>query len=315
VRHYPLITRHQFSGVRPGGTGRDGTLQKHEALFHAAKPIACLVVDSDELPTIRSGSCESTSHSVSTVEHPYIHNGVLPARNYSEGSRKILGSSAAVSAGAITAEIRHLTINNTGTSSFNSGVYTTGVTDESFSMLHVTATATGSSYNYGVYNSRSSPSMNNVTATATGGTSSYGVYNGSSSPSMNNVTATADDGSYSFGVVNVLSSPSMNNVTATATGGTNTNYGVYNRSSSSPSMNNVTATATGGTGSYGVRNVSSSSPSIRNSAITGTDWSILNSTSTAKVADTVLDGDVSDGGFTCVGVYTTAFTTLGVACV
>jgi hypothetical protein len=118
-----------------------------------------------------------------------------------------------------------------------------------------------------------------------------------------------------------LSSPSMNNVTATATGGTNTNYGVYNRSSSSPSMNNVTATATGGTGSYGVRNVSSSSPSIRNSSITGTDRSIFNSfnnsstASSAKVADTVLDGVVSGDGFTCLGVYTTAFTTLGVACV
>ncbi|WP_394931483.1 hypothetical protein [uncultured Ilumatobacter sp.] len=37
--------------------------------------------------------------------------------------------------------------------------------------------------------------MNNVTATATGGTNSYGVYNNSSSsPSMNNVTATATGG-------------------------------------------------------------------------------------------------------------------------
>ncbi len=45
-------------------------------------------------------------------------------------------------------------------------------------MLHVTATATGSTGNYGVYNSSSSPSMNNVTATATGGSNrNYGVYN------------------------------------------------------------------------------------------------------------------------------------------
>ena len=44
-------------------------------------------------------------------------------------------------------------------------------------MLHVTATATGSTGNYGVYNTSSSPSMNNVTATATGGTTGSGVYN------------------------------------------------------------------------------------------------------------------------------------------
>jgi hypothetical protein len=154
----------------------------------------------------------------------------LPARNYSEGSRKILGSSAAVSARAITAEIRHLTINNT--SSFNSGVYTTGVTNGSFSMLHVTATATG---------------------------------------------------------------------------GTNENYGVSNLSSS-PSMTNVTATATGGTNSYGVKNEGTSSPTIRNSSITGTTNSISNDlSSSAKVADTALGGAVGGAGFTCVGVYDTAF--------
>ena len=119
----------------------------------------------------------------------------------------------------------------------------------------------------------------------------------------------------SFGVRNFSSSPSMNNVTATATatGGTNS-YGVYNELSS-PSMNNVTATATGGTTNYGVYNNNSSSPSIRNSSITGTTNSIHNNGSTAKVADTVLDVAVGGDGYTCVGVYTTAFATLGPACV
>jgi hypothetical protein len=235
------------------------------------------------------------------------------------------GLSAAVSVGAITAEIRHLTINNTGpstgTSTYSIGVYTNAVTNGSFSMNNVTATATGSTNNYGVANqSSSSPSMNNVTATATGGTNSSGVVNqSSSSPSMNNVTATATGGTYNYGVANQSSSsPSMNNVTATATATGNANYGVFN-DSSSPSMNNVTATATGGTTSYGVYSYgvynSSASPSIRNSSITGTPYSIRNSGSTAKVADTVLGGAVGGVGFTCVGVYTTAFTPLGAACV
>ena len=203
-------------------------------------------------------------------------------------------SSAVISAGAITAEIRHLTINNTGGSNeFSVGVYTDGVADGSFSMLHVTATANGTVYSYGVYNTGSSPTMNNVTATSTSTDTNYGVYNKSSSPTMNNVTATA-----------------------TGTGGIN-NYGV-NNSSSSPTMNNVTATATGGTGlNYAVYNDSSSSPTIRNSSITGTTNSIFNrGGSTAKVADTALGGGVDGGGFTCVlySSYTTEFVGLNDEC-
>jgi hypothetical protein len=110
------------------------------------------------------------------------------------GSDSLDGSSAAVSAGVITAEIRHLTINSTGSGSVNrysSGVYTNGVSDGSFSMLHVTATATGSPENYAVANDAASPSMTNVTATATGGSFNYGVGNlSSSSPSIRNSSIT-----------------------------------------------------------------------------------------------------------------------------
>ena len=81
-------------------------------------------------------------------------------------------------------------------------------------------------------------------------------------------------------------------------------------------MTNVTATATGSTIlNWGVYNLSSS-PAIRNSSISGTDNSIYNSgTSLVKVADTALDGAVFGTGFTCVGVYDTAFAPLGASCV
>jgi hypothetical protein len=250
--------------------------------------------------------------------------------------------SATVSAGNIVAEIRHLTINNTGGDTRTIGVWTEEVVDGSVSMSDVTATATGGTdRNYGVYNkSSSSPSMMNVTATATGGTNSIGVANdSSSSPSMTDVTATATGGTgYNYGVFNWSSSPSMTDVTATATGGTNTvgvynsspsmtdvtatatdgttNAGVYNDVSSSPSMTDVTATATDGTTSFGVLNESSSSPSIRNSSITGDNFSIYNSGTTAQVADTMLNGPVAAGnGLTCTGVYTAAFVALNIACV
>jgi hypothetical protein len=51
--------------------------------------------------------------------------------------------------------------------------------------------------------------MTNVTATASGGSYSYGVYNYSSSPIMTNVTATASGGSYSYGVSNNSSGTSV----------------------------------------------------------------------------------------------------------
>ena len=198
-------------------------------------------------------------------------------------------TAATVTAGNIVAEIRHVTINNTGTASYSFGVYAAYVYDGSVSMNNVTVTATGgTSYNTGVYNVTSELSMNNVTATGTGGTYSYGVYNSSSSPSMNNVTATGTGGTYSYGVSNTSSSPSMNNVTATATG-------TFNR---------------------GVYNGNSSSASIRNSSITGGTNSIYNSAdSSAQVADTLLDGPVDAGlGLTCTGVYTALFVALDTSC-
>jgi hypothetical protein len=227
-------------------------------------------------------------------------------------------SSATVSAGNIVAEIRHLTINNTGGDTHSIGVYTNGVVDGSVSMTNVTATATGGTNNRGVYNSSSSPSMMNVTATATGGTGTgnNGVHNVSSSPSMMNVTATATatgTGTGNNGVQNYNSSPSMTNVTATATGGTTSNYGVFNYSSS-PSMTNVTATGTG-TDNVGVYNNSSSSPSVRNSSITGTKSIWNTGGSSAQVADTMLDGTVAAGsGLACVGVYDEAFVALDASC-
>ena len=75
-----------------------------------------------------------------------------------------------------------------------------------------------------------------------------------------------------------------------------------------PAMTNVTAT--GGDSNYGVYN-NSSSPTIRNSSITGTTNSIFNigtdPSSSAQVADTALGGSVTGGEFTCVGVYGTDF--------
>lgn len=231
-----------------------------------------------------------------------------------EGITKITSSggsipycSSATLAGATNTELRFLTVENTGGSTYAWGICNSGSAPR---LTHVTATASGSPDNRGVLNAAgASPTMNNVTTSASGGSDSYGVYNASSSPIMNNVTAFALGGSANNGgVFNYdFSSPTMNDVTATASGGNNS-YGVLNTGSSSPTMSNVTATASGGVNNYGMSN-DSSWPVIHRSVISGTTYSIFNqNSSTVKIGLSQLVGDILGGGFSCVGVYTSTFT-------
>jgi hypothetical protein len=195
-----------------------------------------------------------------------------------------------VTVGNITAEIRHLTIHNTGGNSFSAAVSTSGFgTAGQISLLHVTAIATSGSTHYGVFNGSSSPSMNHVTAVATGGSTNYGVYNRLAAPSMDNVTASATAGNFNYGVLN---------------------------DSSSPSMNNVTAFATDGIHADGMRNIIFSSPTVRGSSIRGATASVFNANnSSTKIADTTLEGAVTaGGGLTCVGVHNQNFVGFNTTC-
>jgi hypothetical protein len=100
-----------------------------------------------------------------------------------------------------TAELRFLTVVNTGGATYATAIYNSGSSPK---LTHVTATASGGTNNAGVDNeSYSAPAMTNVIATASGGTNSYGVYNyGVSSPVMTEVTATGSGGGSNYGVYN-----------------------------------------------------------------------------------------------------------------
>jgi len=77
-------------------------------------------------------------------------------------------------------------------------------------MTNVTASASGGTYNYGVFNESSSPTMTNVSvsASASGGAFSFGVYNARSSPTINNSVISASGGTGNYGIVNVAGSGS-----------------------------------------------------------------------------------------------------------
>ena len=222
---------------------------------------------------------------------PYVDiegSGELTTKITYMGSDQLLTGTLV---GADNAEVRMLTVENTG-----GGEYATAIYNGSTSpvMTDMTITAAGGARSLGVRNDHSSPAMTDLAVTVSGGVGSCGVYNSTSSSAMTNVTVTvsvtvsgagtysigvenqdsstkmtnvtaiASEGFYSWGVVNVNSSTTMANVTATASGGTDT-VGVDN-TDSSPTMTNVTATASEGVHNYGVRNVRSS-PTIQNSVI------------------------------------------------
>jgi hypothetical protein len=116
----------------------------------------------------------------------YSRSNAATSTQDDAGSGSFDDKPATVSAGNIAAEIRHLPINNTGGDLFGFGLYTSGVTKESFSMLHVTVT--GDTQNYGVYDNSPSPTIRNSSNTG----SSLSIDNGDGSTAK--VTDTALEG-------------------------------------------------------------------------------------------------------------------------
>jgi hypothetical protein len=198
--------------------------------------------------------------------------------------------------GANNAEVRFLTVVNTGGATNAVAIYNSSASPL---LANVIAIASGGTYNYGVVNYVSSPTMTNVTANSFGGQNAYGVSNYLSSPVMSDVIVNASGGVYNDGIENEESSPVMTNVTANASDGTN-NHGIDNYDSS-PTMTNVTASATGGDYAYGIGN-SESSPvmmNVRASASDGTisNTGIENDGSSPVMTDVI--ANASGGDYSC----------------
>ena len=189
-------------------------------------------------------------------------------------SSDAVSQAAALVQGADHAEIRSLTIENTGTggNTFSVGVYNS-FASPTMADLTVIASGYGS---LGVYNLHyASPKMSDMTVVASGENGGYGIDNSDySSPTMSNMVITASGESNVFGIYNRnYSSPVMSGLTITASGGINV-YGVLNSHFSSPMMFNMIVTASagnsglGGLGSNGIYNMQSSSPTMSGMFVT-----------------------------------------------
>jgi len=191
--------------------------------------------------------------------------------------------------GANNAELRFLTVENTGT-----GTNTVAILNSSSSpsIMHVTATAMAGTNNYGIYNNDSSPKMTNVSAKGEGGAeTNAGVYNSSGYPVLTNVIATGSGGTEPYGVYNNLFNLTMTNVTASGSG-LDSGYGIYN---------NAGAVI------------------ISHSVIIGRTPIFNGSAAVTRIVYTQLDGPLavensSGGTLTCVGAYDEGYIALGVNC-
>ncbi len=319
------------AGNDGSGSGLDADLLdgQHGAAFQQkAGKVVVVAQSGGDFTSIQAaltsinGASDSNRYLVWVAPGVYTETVTMKPYVDIEGAGELLttissGGDAGTIVGANNTELRFLTVRNIGGVTSAYAIFNNSASPR---LTHVTAIASGGTYNYGVYNyASSSPAMNSVTASATGGTSSYGVYNSSSAPTMTNVTASAWGGSYNYGVYNYASSsPTMTNVTATASGGTN-NYGVFN-SSSTPTIQSSTIRASDGTSNRGVYNSAASGSytmKVNNCQVTGSTNTIVNDTEfTARIGASQLDGGPVTGGgtVTCAGVYDENYTFYASTC-
>jgi hypothetical protein len=127
--------------------------------------------------------------------------------------------------------------------------------------LTVENTGTGGAYAFGIYNTSASPHISHVTVQLLSPSfNSYGVYNDGSSPVLNQLSINVVGGpNAGIGILMANnSSPVIEGTTVNSTnkvGGTAIVYGIYivNNLSGAPIIRNSTATASGGTSAVGVK--------------------------------------------------------------
>jgi YVTN family beta-propeller protein len=201
-----------------------------------------------------------------------------------------------VVAGASNAELRFLTLKNTGGSSWSTAISNSG---------------------------GASPRLTGLTAIASGGTSwNVCIYNYGSSPTMTHMTVNSEAaGSWSIGVLNKeFSAPLISDLTVSATGGTAWSIGIDNDKSSATikDVSITTACANGSQcNSVGVISGTSGTVRIYDSILKASVYTVSSGSGvTTLVAHTQLDGGAASGSgtLTCVGAYNGNFAALGTNC-
>ncbi len=252
------------------------------------------------------------TYTESVTMEPYVDiqgAGELATKIASGGSVSTAGGTVL---GADNAELRFLTVENTGGNSFAIAVKNSSAAPR---LTHVSCVASGgTTASYGVFDDSGSPVMTHVTISASGGATAFGVYNsGASAPALTDVTIDASDGASNYGIRSEgSSSPTLRDVTVTASGGTGSNWAV--RNDSPATMRDVVATAAGEAGSvnYGVYNNNTDAVTMTrvSARASGGDQTYGVYNSSAEVVMLDVDAAGSDATTRNVGIYGTFTSTL-----
>jgi len=183
--------------VSPQGTPTESGI----ALLSAVAGITDATESNPYLIVIEPGIYDLGGSSLQMKQYVDIQGS---GENVTKLRSNVDGALSGVINGANNAELRFLSVENTG----------------------------GGYFAKAISNYKSSPTLTHITVEASGGSFNFGVSNVSSAPKMTNVKVSAMGGGYSYGVANYFSSfPSLASSTIEASGATY-NYGVYNASES-----------------------------------------------------------------------------------
>lgn len=168
--------------------------------------------------------------------------------------------------GANNAELRRLTVRNTGAAANAVAVY---ADDASLKMTHVTAIASGGTVrNYAIYyRGVDVAELSQITAEATGGEDARGIFNDASNTFLSNVRASAGQATVSTALYNESAIPVVQNCDLIANGG-GTAYGMFNVGTSSPIVQGGSIFATLGSTNAGIKNAGGSRALVSNVDIT-----------------------------------------------
>ncbi len=189
--------------VAAGGHTHEGLLKKPAELVTVAQSGGDFSNPIDAINSITDASADKPylvkimpgtyDLGISTlVMKPYVD-----IEGSGELTTRLRGSAAdaGVVAGASHAELRHLTVQASGTEGTIVGIFNGSSAPR---IAHVTVTAEGGKGAYGIYNLMAAPVLSDVTVMAGGSDSAFGVFNLHSSPIVKHSAITAGNGIYSY---------------------------------------------------------------------------------------------------------------------
>ncbi len=196
---------------------------------------------------------EPGKYNLGSADTPLVMKPFVDIQGSGEGVTLLTAGGSADPAtatvvGADNAELRYLTVNNTGNAAYARAIFSNNASPR---ITHVTAVAqNGSNQTIAIGNDNGAATLTEVTADASGGNTSTAVSNDGGTPTLTEVTATAKSASTAnYGIrVSGNARVTADRSNATASGGT-FSHGVYVQDDSSDlTLRQVIATAEGASG-------------------------------------------------------------------